>query len=156
MEGMKRAIVLLLLVSPGALSACQETCIVFEAKRLKGTLKDAEKNPISAAKLIVREARNGDDVQVPCGKKGKIVATIQTGRNGKFDVGALPAGSYWITFMDSDNGESFLVEITRQGGKNLLLHVNRLSGRCYAVDIERMQTKSPGWIKGWDTGKQQN
>jgi hypothetical protein len=136
----------------GALStyACQESCRIIAANPVWVQLRDADGKELRNANVLIRHA--DVDEQGPktfCNaRKGRIAKRLRTNRQGKFDLRGLASGTYWITYLDKKNGESFLVtRVESLPARDLKLSIRSLAGLCYLVDIERNETIPPGWKK---------
>ncbi len=130
--------------------ACQEARIVYETSSRSGVLLDEEFQPIRHAFLILRASEPGGGGQeMVCGLRvGPVIARIKADGKGRFQLPRLKEGSYWLTYLDKENGESFNVAILKAGGKNPLeLNLFRPGGVCHVVDLERNVTKPVGWCK---------
>lgn len=139
------------LLFAGALAhACQESCRIIAANPLWARLLDAEGKELRHANVVIRHADlNEQGPKTFCGaRKGRIAKQLKTNSRGKFDLRGLPAGTYWITYSDPKNGESFLVtRVDSLPAKDLKLSIRSLANFCYLVDIERNKTIPPGWSK---------
>jgi len=122
--------------------ACQESCVEIVTSAKRAVLLDFDGNPIKNAIVIIRDALKG--VHGSCGNFGDVAKTTSTDSKGRFDLSLLKRGSYWITYMDEKNGESFLVTIDpKVGSKHALdLSIDHLNGLCYLVDVERNRAKT--------------
>lgn len=128
--------------------ACQESCVTIEVSGIRGTLVDREGRPIAGAKLIVRDAAlTARGPEAWClTRRGPIVKKTKTDKRGNFDLKGLRPGEYWVTYMDRENGESFLLDVKEVSSRNRFeLMVDSYGGFCYLVDVERIATKPPGW-----------
>jgi len=149
-----------LLAWPSLVTACQETpCILFEASGIYATLKDLYGKPVQGATLLIRDA--SPEARGPmtiCSffegtaerimRRGPIAKRLGTDRDGDFDLRGLRPGYYWVTYMQKDQGESFLLQLTDSKGRsrfNLVVGGYIRENRCYTIDIERNETKPPGW-----------
>jgi hypothetical protein len=136
------------LVAPlRAAQACGEICRMFELSSKSGVLLDADEKPIANAKLIVRDASTSvSGPKMYCARRGPIVLKTGTDRNGNFLLKGLRSGTYFITYMDPKQGESFLVELKgSDSSKRFHLTLFNETGVCYVVDVERQAVKPPGW-----------
>ena len=106
-----------------------------------GILEDSESKPLSNAQWIVGDAANGS--KSICGKFGKVVMRLRTDVQGNFKLNRLPPGEYWVTYVDPQDGESFLIRLDkgRRSSGRLELQIDQLKGLRYLVDIERYATK---------------
>jgi len=118
-------------------------CVVITTKKKVGILEDSESKPLSKAQWIVGDAANGS--KSICGKFGKVVMRLRTDVQGNFKLNRLPPGEYWVTYVDPQDGESFLIRLDkgRRSGGRLELQIDQRKGLCYLVDIERNATKPP-------------
>lgn len=147
-------IAFLLLVHPPPTRACQMVCVVYSVSSTRGVLMNhgdgqGERHPIPTARLIVRDASaSANGPEVYCARKGPIVLETSTDKRGDFHLKGLHPGKYFVTYMNAENGQSFLVEIHRSNPFKLLKRFNLPmfdgDGQCYAVDIERNVT-IPDW-----------
>jgi len=127
---------------------CQNECVIIATTKRSAVLEDADGNPLSKASITIRDASSGQDCR--CGKFGPIVKRLRTDKRGHFELNELRAGDYWVTYRDSENGESFYIRI--ENGKAsrdfLELELDHFGGSCFLVDVERNATKPPsGWPK---------
>lgn len=138
-------------------SPCQMRCDIYEVSSTRGILVDLDDLPIKGARLIVREASpKAHGPEAICRTRfGHVVLKTKTNKKGYFDLQGLEVGLYWVTYMDPKEGESFLVQVTSlEGDRRFELGVNHWSGSlCYAVDVERNETKPPGATKPVDKDK---
>ncbi len=134
-------IALLFLLHSSAV-ACQETCVEIVTSSKRAVLLDFDGNPVGKASVVIRDALKGAHGR--CGNFGEVAKTTSTDSKGRFDLSSLRPGSYWITYMDEKNGESFFVTIDpKVGSKHALdLSLDHLSGLCYLVDVERNRAKT--------------
>ena len=127
--------------------ACGERCLLYELSSTRGVLLNADEKPIPNAKLIVRDASSSaNGPAMYCARRGPILLKTATDRQGNFQLKGLHDGTYFITYMDSKDGESFLVELKGSNSpKRFHLNLFNDSGVCYVVDVEREVVKPPGW-----------
>jgi hypothetical protein len=134
-----------------SVSSCINMCEINEVSTTQGKLVDLDNLPIRGAELVVRDAsEKSSGPKAYCAtRRGPVVMKIKTNSKGDFNLEGLKVGSYWVTYMDPKEGESFLVDIkSLRGGKRFELGVNHWAiSRCFTVDIERNESKPPGWVK---------
>ena len=102
------------------------------------------------ADLIIRMAYAPDHgSKVYCGKAiGDVIRKEATGANGHFKMTGLADGFYWVTYDDTNAGESFLIELVRNrkiGVRKLKL--TTLGGLCHLVDLEHNTTRPPSDVR---------
>ena len=145
-------IALSLVVCSAPTRGCQMSCEIYGSSGTRGVLFDngddqGKQRPIPNAKLIVRDASpSAKGPQAFCGRKGPIVLTTSTDKHGNFNLKGIHPGTYYITYMDTKDGQSFLVQIGRSDAANKRLELSLFipGGLCYAEDIERNVT-IPDW-----------
>jgi hypothetical protein len=145
---------LVLAASAAPTHACSMACVIYGGYGTRGVLLDKDdgegnQRPIANAKLLVRDASpSADGPEVYCGRKGRIVLQTSTDKYGNFRLKGLHPGKYFVTYMNPEYGQSFLVEIHRSNPfkpfKRFDLPMFNGDGGCYAVDIERNVT-IPDW-----------
>ena len=94
--------------------ACQNSCVIVEVESRRGELfvnGSAGEQPLTDASIVVRSAPATKRRSYCGAAKGKVVKKLKTDSRGQFELGALPAGQYWITYIHPEDGESFLVQI---------------------------------------------
>ncbi len=121
---------------------------MFATRSEYAVLEDFDGKPLRNAEVIVRDASNGEK----CfgGRFGSIIGHFKTDKSGRLNLQRLKAGDYWITYMDPQKGESFLVSVGDARGPKepLELQLDHFMNVCYLVDVERNATKPPtGWPK---------
>ncbi len=132
--------------------SCQVVCVIYGTSSTRGVLIDNGDHgwpslPIAKAKIVVRDASPfATGPEVYCARKGPVVLTTSTDKHGNFNLKGIHPGKYFITYMDAQKGQSFLVEIGPSEGSNKRLRLSLFSpgGECYAVDVERNVT-IPDW-----------
>lgn len=129
--------------------ACQNECVVVQISAGRVLLHDQDEKAISGARIIVRSANpEAHGRRAFCSTRlGPIVKKLRTDRQGSFDLKGLKQGMHWVTYVDRENGESFLIEVQGFHKEVPVLAINHFGGRCYLVDVERNVTKPPGWGK---------
>lgn len=136
------------LVTPlKAARACGERCRMFELSSAHGVLLNVDDKPVANAKLIIRDASpSANGPKMYCARRGPIVLKTKTDGNGNFQLKGLRSGTYFITYMDAKEGESFLVKFKRSNSrKQFHLTLFNEMGVCYVVDVERQVVKPSGW-----------
>src|SRR5262249_16238195 len=121
---------------------CQVECVEIVTSAKRAVLSDFDGKPIGKANVVIRDASRG--VHGACGNFGDVVTTVTTNSNGRFQLSSLNTGIYWITYIDSKDGESFLVRIdpAAKSKHPLELSVDQLNGLCYLIDVERNKAKT--------------
>jgi hypothetical protein len=138
---------------PRSIHACQMSCILYGTSSTRGLLtrrsdEDGAFRPIANAKLVIRDASaTANGPEAFCGRKGPIMLTTSTDKRGNFRFKGLRKGTYYVTYMDPKDGQSFWVELGRSDAtkKRLELPLNDSGGVCYVVDIERNVTIPDVW-----------
>jgi hypothetical protein len=141
-----------LALRPAPVAACQNVCVIYGTAGTRGVLMESgaqawPPRPISNAKLVVRDASpTAIGPETKCGRKGPIVMTTSTDKHGNFRLKGIHPGKYYITYLNSNDGQSFLVEFGSPDAtkKRLKLSLFNPGGACWAEDIER-NVLIPDW-----------
>jgi hypothetical protein len=140
----------LLAFSPQSAFSCGNRFRIYEVSTTRGALVDLDDRPIPNARLVIRDASlNASGPESCCGaRRGPVVKRIKTDKRGFFDLRGLKIGTYWVTYMDPKEGESFIVDVKELNkGERFELGINHWIGSlCMTVDIERNATKPPGLL----------
>jgi hypothetical protein len=145
---------ILMALAPFSLSvhACTNVCVIYATAGTRGVLMESgalawPPRPIANAKLVVRDASpTAIGPETNCGRKGPIVLTTSTDKHGNFRLKGIHPGKYYITYLNPNDGQSFLVEFGSSDAsrKRLKLSLFSPGGACWAEDIER-NVLIPDW-----------
>jgi hypothetical protein len=141
-----------LAVRTAPVAACNNTCVIYRTAGARGVLMESEAEawparPIANAKLIVRDASpTAIGPETNCGRKGPIVLTTSTDKHGNFHLKGIHRGKYYITYVNAQHGQSFLVEFGSSEATKQRLELSLFSpgSACWAEDIER-NVLIPDW-----------
>jgi hypothetical protein len=133
-----------------AVRSCQVTCVEYDLSGRPILLLDAGGHPLAKAKLVLRDASpSATGPTILCAKKGQVVRRIKSDRTGHINLKRVKPGRYWLTYMDKNHGQSFLIDINStipSDSEEAELAVARFdSNQCYLIDIERNTTFPPNW-----------